>query len=267
MSHQFRKVYFVRPDGSDGNDGNFDVPSRAFLTIQRAIRAALEASGPPTSAVTILIAHGSYSGGINISGMVPARHDRNGFTLRFMGDEENPGKVELDAIGLDAVHAADGASILVAGVSLRSCVSGSLLSATRRATLGHRNCILGSSASETISASRYAEVFAMGPTIVSGSSSAFAHATMRSTISFTQQTITFRDNVHFSRYLWGVNDSTIKLDKCRIIGRATGDIGVHINGILNVSSTKGEWRGGTEPRVMEGGLVAFGKSRKLSECF
>lgn len=181
--------------------------------------------------------------------------------LRFIGDEENPGKVELEAAGSDAVHVADGASILVVGMTLRTRDTGNLLTATRRATLGHGHCIFGSAASETINASRYAEVYAMGPTIVSGSSLAFAHATTRSTISFTRETLTFRDGVHFSQYLYGINDATVKLDKCRIIGRATGDIGVHINGVLNVSSAEGDWRGGTEPRALEGGIIAVGRSR------
>ncbi len=259
MSMRFRKVYFVRPDGSDDNDGVQDDPSRAFRSVQRAIDATFEVLARPTSAVTIRIAHGSYSGGIDVSGSVPARPDRDGFLIRFIGDEQSPDKVELEVTGSDAVRVSDGASILVAGMTLRTHGSGNLLTAIRRATLGHRNCILGTSPSETIHATRYAEVCAMGPTTVAGSSVAFAHATIRSTISFTRESLIFREGVHFARYLWGVNDSTVKLDQCRIIGHATGDIGVHINGVLNVSSVVGEWRGGTEPRLIEGGLITYGK--------
>ncbi len=263
MSKQFRRMYFVRPDGSDDNDGAQDVPSAAFLTIQRAIEAVFESSIRPTSAVTIRIAHGLYSGGIEISGSVPAKPDRQGFMIRLIGDEDNPGKVELEAVGADAVFVSDGASILIAGMTLRTSEAGNLLTAARRATLAHRNCILSSAASETINAHRYAEVYAMGPTIVSGSSLAFAHATTRSTISFSRETLIFRENVHFSRGLWGINDATVRLDKCRIIGRATGPIGVHINGVLNTSSSEGEWRGGTEPRVLEGGIIAVGKLQNI----
>lgn len=259
MSDQFRKTYFVRPDGSDRNNGATNAPAGAFLTIQKAVQTAFAVSSPPTHPVIIRLAHGSYSSGIGVAGLIPARPDRNGFLLRIIGDEEEPDQVELTVTGSDAVLVSDGASVLVAGMTLQTRKSGNLLTAVRRATLGHQNCILGPAASETINAHRYAEVYAMGPTFVSGNSSAFAHATTRSTISFSRQTIAFRENLRFARYLWAVNNATVRLDKCQIIGRATGDIGVHVNGVLNVSSAKGEWRGGTPPRVLEGGIIALGK--------
>lgn len=253
---EFRQFYFVRPDGSDNNDGFRDGPSGAFLTIQRAIEAAFSVSTLPTSTVTIHVAHGSYSGGIAVSGLIPAKPDKNGFMLLLIGDEEHPGNVELEAVGADAVRCTDGACILVAGMTLRTREAGNLLTAKRRATIAHRNCVLGAAASETIYAHRYAEVYALGPTTILGGSLAFAHATARATISFYHQTIIFGEGVHFATYLWGVSDATVRLDKCRIVGRATGDIAVHVNGVLNVISAEGEWRGGTEPRVLDGGVIA-----------
>lgn len=252
----FREHYFVRPDGSDGNDGFRDGPSGAFLTIQRAIDAAFSVSTLPTSTVTVHVAHGSYAAGAAISGLIPARPDKNGFMLRIIGDEEQPGEVVIEAVGADAVRCTDGACILVAGMTLRTREAGNLLTAKRRATIAHRNCIFGSAGSETIYAHRYAEVYALGPTTVSGGSLAFAHATARATISFYHQTIIFGDNIRFSDYLWGVNDATVRLDKCRIVGHATGDISVHVNGVLNLISVEGEWRGGTAPRVLDGGVIA-----------
>lgn len=253
---EFRKDYFVRPDGSDDNDGFGDGPSGAFLTIQKAIEAVFSVSTLPTSTVTIHVAHGFYSGGIAVSGLIPSKPDKNGFMIRVIGDEEHPVNVQLETVGADAVRCTDGACILVAGMTLRTREAGTLLTAKRRATIAHRNCILGSAASETINAHRYAEVYALGPTTVLGGSLAFAHATSRGTISFYRQTIIFGEGVRFATYLWGVNDATVRLDKCRIIGRATGDIGVHVNGVLNVISAEGEWRGGTEPRVLDGGVIA-----------
>jgi hypothetical protein len=260
MSKQFRKHYFVRPDGSDDNEGFRDGPSGAFRTMQRAIEAASSVSTLPTSAVNIHVAHGSYSGGIVVSGLIPAKPDKNGFMIRLIGDEEHPDKVELEATGGDALRCTDGVGVLIAGMTLRTHQAGSLLSAKRRATIAHRNCILGSAASESINAHRYAEVYALGPTTIIGGSLALVHATSRSTISFYRQTITFGEGVRFSTYLWGVKDATLSLDKCRIIGRATGDINVHVNGVLNVIRTVGEWRGGTEPRVTDGGVIATDSS-------
>ncbi len=252
----FRQHYFVRADGVDDNDGTRDDPSGAFLTIQRAVEAAFSVSALPVCTVTIHVAHGHYDAGVTISGLIPAKPDKNGFMLLLVGDEQYPDKVIVEATGADAVRCTDGASILVAGMTLRTRESGNLFTAKRRATIAHRNCVLDSAASETIYAHRYAEVFALGPTTVSGGSLAFAHATARATISFYHQTIIFGDDVRFATYLWGVNDATVRLDKCRISGRATGPITVHVNGTLNLISVEGEWSGGMPPRVLDGGVIA-----------
>ena len=264
MSRQFRKHYFVRPDGSDDNDGSRDDASNALRSIQKAIDAASVVSALPTSAVNIHVAHGSYSGGIEVSGSIPAKPDKNGFMIKVVGDEANPENVELEAVGVDAVRCTDGASILVAGMTLRTRDAGNLLTAKRRGTIAHRNCIFGPAASETISAHRFAEVYALGPTTVLGGSLAFVHATSRSVVSFYKQTITFGEDAHFSTYLWGVKDATVSLDKACIIGRATGHIEVHINGVLNIVSTRGAWMGGTKPRVLDGGVIATDNVPTLS---
>lgn len=167
----------------------------------------------------------------------------------------------LDVTGSDAVYVSDGASILIIGFTLSTSKSGNLIRATRRATLGHRNCVFGPAASETIGASRYAEVLAMGPTTVSGGSVAFAHAITHSTISFTSSALTFLGDLHFSRYLWGISNATVRLDKGVIIGRPTGNVGVHVNGVLNVSGLVGDWTGGAEQRVLDGGVIVVGKGR------
>ncbi|MDQ3078474.1 MAG: hypothetical protein M3R03_00540 [Pseudomonadota bacterium] len=266
----FRQHYFVRPDGLDNNDGSGDHPSAAFQTIQRAVEAVFSVSTLPTSPVTIHLGHGCYRAGIAVAGLIPAKPDKNGFMLLLVGDEEHPDKVVVEAKGTDALRCTDGASILVAGMTLRTHEAGNLFTAKRRATIAHRNCILDSAASETIYAHRYAEVFALGPTTVSGSSLAFAHATARATISFYHQTIIFREDVHFATYLWGVNDATVRLDKCRIIGRATGPITVHVNGTLNLIGVEGDWTGGAPPRVLDGGVIASDSlptpSRKITKA-
>ena len=70
--------YYVRPDGSDSNDGS---ASHAFLSIQHAANLA----GP---GATVHVASGIYPGGIttNISGTASAR-------IRFVSDEKWGAKV------------------------------------------------------------------------------------------------------------------------------------------------------------------------------
>jgi hypothetical protein len=61
------RTYYVRTDGSDGNNGLANTSGGAFLTIQKAIDtvAALDLS---THNVTIQVADGAYGGGAVISG-------------------------------------------------------------------------------------------------------------------------------------------------------------------------------------------------------
>jgi hypothetical protein len=55
------RTYFVRADGSDGNDGKADSTSRAFLTLQKAIDAALDLD-LNGFAVTIQVRGGTFAG-------------------------------------------------------------------------------------------------------------------------------------------------------------------------------------------------------------
>jgi hypothetical protein len=247
--------YFVRPGGSDQNDGSSSAP---FLTIQRAVDEAISV-GSSSSVVKIHVGHGRYSGGIRVVGPVPAKPCAEGFRLFITGDVKQPGAVEMSAVAVDALHVSDDARVLIAGMTLKTRGIGNLITSTRRSVVGHRDCIFADAAGETFSASHYSEILARGPSMITGAGTSFAHATTFSTISFAKETITFAPGLKFAAYLWGVNNAIVKLEKARIIGSAAGDIAVHINGVLNVSSLDGEWGGGSEPRVHEGGLVAFGK--------
>jgi hypothetical protein len=102
--------------------------------------------------------------GIEVSGLMPAEPDKDGFMIRVLGEEEHPAEVVLECVGEDALRCTDGVSVLVAGMTLWTREAGSLLSA------------------------------------ILGGSLALVHARSRSTVSFYRQTITFGEEVHFSAY-------------------------------------------------------------------
>jgi hypothetical protein len=102
------RTYYVRADGSDGNDGKGDSASRAFLTLQKAIDTVLklDLNG---FAVTIQVRSGTFAG----------------FTLSFpfiggsvaiVGDPAVPGNVIVNS----GIVVQNGATIAIGGVEFRA---------------------------------------------------------------------------------------------------------------------------------------------------
>jgi hypothetical protein len=116
------RTYYVRSDGSDGNDGLSNSSGGAFLTIQKAINvvAALDLNG---KAVTIQVGSGTYSAGVSVStafvGGVPL----------LQGDAATPGNVVISVTG-NAIHVSNGAELSVGGFKLMTATAGNGLNTT-----------------------------------------------------------------------------------------------------------------------------------------
>lgn len=116
------RTYYVRSDGSDGNDGLSNSSGGAFLTIQKAINvvAALDLNG---KAVTIQVGGGTYSAGVSVStafvGGVPL----------LQGDAATPGNVVISVTG-NAIHVSNGAELSVGGFKLMTATAGNGLNTT-----------------------------------------------------------------------------------------------------------------------------------------
>lgn len=248
------RTFYVRTDGNDSNNGLSNTSGGAFLTPQRAINAAyaLDCNG---FLVTIQIGDGTYNSGMMIFGKLTGAFDNGNQPLRIIGNEGSPGSVVINPTNADALRVGDKATVLVAGMTLRTTTSGNGITASAGAYIEHRNLVFGACASETIWTGPFANVRAIGPTNVTGGSGGFVHATKRSLVSFSDQTLTFTGTPAFSVYIFGINDASVHLDSATIVGTATGGITVHINGVLNVSSCTGKWTGGVEPFVATGGRI------------
>ncbi|BEV00062.1 hypothetical protein [Novosphingobium olei] len=254
------RTFYVRTNGNDSNNGLANTSGGAFQTLQRAINAAyaLDCNGYN---VTIQVANGIYNAGMQIFGKLLNAYDNGNQPLRIIGNESSPTSVVINPTNADALRMGDKATALIAGMQLKTTASGSGISASDHAYLEMRNVDIGACATETFQTNAYAVVRAVGPVSVSGGSNSFVHATKRSLVSFSDQTLTFAlggvagTPVPFGTYLWGINDASVHLDSGTIVGKATGGITVHIGGTLQVSSTTGKWTGGAEPVVMTGGRI------------
>ncbi|HEY8592007.1 MAG TPA: hypothetical protein VIL42_03975 [Sphingomicrobium sp.] len=248
-------IFYVRPDGDDGNDGLADTPRRAFANPQRAIDIIYRLDLRGFEA-RVHLAPGTYSGRLTLYGLPTGARHRRSRPIRLFGDEENPSAVVIRSDRNAAIEASRFANLLVAGITFENdSPEGDLWLIKRSAFLDHRNCILGASAGEKIRATNSGSVRAMGPTTVRGDGLAFVHATSGGLIDFAGQQIHFEGTPHFSRYIWGINDASVNIDSATISGTVRGGGIVYCNGMLNVSSLRGNYRGGDPIIVQDGGRV------------
>src|SRR3954453_8074970 len=114
------RIYYVRTDGSDGNNGLSNTGGGAFLTIQKAIdtAAALDLS---IYNVTIQVADGSYGGAVVVSG---AWVGSGSVTLQ--GNTTTPGNVGITTAGAGAaaLSVQSGSRLSVTGLKLVSSGAG-----------------------------------------------------------------------------------------------------------------------------------------------
>jgi hypothetical protein len=247
------RIYYVRADGSDSNNGRTDSSSGAFLTIQKAIDTAygLDLNG---NVAIIQVGPGTYTGSVSIYNSLTGANDDQ--PLRIIGDEVTPSNVVISTTGANAINVGNNAYVLLAGLTIQTATSGIGISAFTNAMVEHRNLRFGNCANEMILTQHHATVRALGTTTVAGSAQYFCHATKRSIIDFAGKTIAFSGSPTFSTYLWGINDASVNLDSGTITGTPTGPILVHKNGSLNASSLTGSYLGGTAPVVTDEGIVA-----------
>ena len=105
------RTYFVDPAGSDDNDGF--TAATPFLTIQRAIDAALNLDGAGHT-VTIQLADGTYTSGGRVS-----RPMFDGSQLNIVGNPAAPGSVEIAVTGANAfLMDAAGAKVRLEGLKI-----------------------------------------------------------------------------------------------------------------------------------------------------
>ena len=250
------RTYYVRTDGSNSNTGLTNSAGGAFLTIQKAISTAYGRLDLNGFKVTIQVAAGTYTTPIFVQGTLIGTSGSNPQPLQIIGDEATPSNVVISITSSNCLTMNNSAYLLLAGVKCQTTGGGYGWFLTTNATLEHRNCVFGNVTSDMIITQAHSTVRALGPTTVAGNALSFCHATKRSIIDFSAQTITFTAVPVFSTYIWGVNDSAVNLDSGTIIGTASGGIVVHDHGILNASSLTGSYTGTTAALVDDGGLIA-----------
>ncbi|SRR5579885_3431048 len=119
------RSYYVRADGSDGNNGLSNTAAGAFLTIQKALNvcAALDLG---TFNVTIQVADGTYTGANRVTG--PWLGSGN---VTVLGNTLAPGNVVINPTNGTCFLVETGGRLTISGMELRTTTSGDCVRATR----------------------------------------------------------------------------------------------------------------------------------------
>jgi hypothetical protein len=117
------RTYYVRTDGSDSNTGLANTSGGAFLTMQRAYDVIVTTLDLAGFSVTIQVADGTYTTGIDAS--LPLT---GGSALLLRGNVGTPANVILSVTSLNGVAClVPGLNINVGGMEFRTTTAGSCL--------------------------------------------------------------------------------------------------------------------------------------------
>lgn len=213
------RIYYVRTDGNDANDGLTDNSVGAFLTIQHAANAALGLDCGP-HAVTILLGGGTYTSGVTLYGPLLSS---NVTPLTIQGDNATPANCVISTISANCLAAVNGAVVYITGVEFRTATAGDCVLATNDGQITIGNVRFGSCAAFHKEANTHGRILNNGNYTIVGSAAAHQHCTDLGYILNLSCTITLTGTPAFSSFFDGVSlHGSIHYVSCTFSGSATG---------------------------------------------
>lgn len=226
------RIYYVRTDGSDSNNGLANTVGGAFLTIAKAAAVAqsLDNNG---FAITVSVADGTYTAGASLNSPLVG----NGL-ISIIGNATTPANCVINATSANVFSANYGATITVKGFKCTTTTAGSILYALYGGTITFDRMDFGSCAGPHITASDRGEVLStlLGSYTISGSAVSHIHAYQFGEIVIGYTTITVTGTPAFSAYFCGNAGSFINFEGTTFSGAATGQrFVVHKNGMIDTN--------------------------------
>lgn len=227
------RIYYVRTDGSDSNDGLADNSGGAFLTIQKAVDVAKGLDVPAAYTVSVLVRAGTYTAGVNIDGPLVG-----GGTLAISGDTTTPGNVILNATSDDGFFLTNNARATIRGFKLTTTTSGACLKANLGAYLLYGNIEFGACAASHVDLGTDATGYCAFACAISAGAVSHFHTGAPSTLITNAVTITITGTPAFSSYFAGTAGGYQVLSSLTFSGPATGKrFLAHKNGTIDVGTT------------------------------
>lgn len=200
---------YVRPDGSDSNDGSANTAAKAFRTIQRAINVAQRRYISASYTVTINCATGAYQPFEMVGG--------SSTLIEVVGDVTTPANCTVTATGTMAcVRAFMNSSLRVKGFKLSG--GNYLFLADDRSTISFEAIEFGSCEYYQIFAVNNSTINVTGNISCSGVARSMFVASANGVINCVTRTITFKAATSFSVGTCWANNGTIILTNATFTG-------------------------------------------------
>ena len=209
------RTYFVRTDGSDGNNGLANSSGGAFLTIQKAIDtvAALDLS---IYNVTIQVADGTYAGAVVVS----APWVGSG-TVTLQGNISTPANALLSTGASDCIVVLSGGTLTVTGFKLTN--SGTFLLHASSGAIRFSQLTFGTCGSQQVRATDGGRVTATGNYAIDGGAGNHWSAVGNGLIRVQAKTVTLTGTPAFSVAFANADlSSTVLVSGNSFSGSATG---------------------------------------------
>jgi hypothetical protein len=209
------RTYYVRTDGSDGNNGLANNSGGAFLTIQKAIDtvAALDLS---IYNVTIQVADGTYAGAVVVS----APWVGSG-TVTLQGNASTPANALLSTGANDCITVLSGGTLTVTGFKLTN--SGAFLLHASSGAIRFSLLTFGSCGSQQLRATDGGRVTAAGNYSIDGGAGNHWSAVGNGIVRVLNRTITLTGTPGFSLAFANADlGSTVLVYGSTFSGAATG---------------------------------------------
>lgn len=192
------RIYYVRTDGNDSNNGLSDTAGDAFLTIQKAVDVVFGTLDLSTFDVTIQLGDGTYAGGGIMTGL---RLGSGSITIQ--GNAAHPENVIVDVSGSSpstqaCFLAAHGARLIVKDMELRTNGSIHCLNARAGGLIEFSNLRFGACASSHARSDSNGVIEGIGNYQISGGAVAHWSAAIGGVIRVQSRTITLIGTPAFS---------------------------------------------------------------------
>jgi hypothetical protein len=209
------RIYYVRTDGSDGNNGLVNSSGGAFLTIQKAIDtvAALDLS---IYNVTIQVADGTYGGAVLVSGPWIGSG-----TVTLQGNTSTPANALLSTGASDCITVIAGGTLIVTGFKLTN--SGAFLLHASSGSIRFSLLTFGACGSQQVRVTDGGRMLASGNYSIDGGAGNHWSALGNGIVRVQSKTITLTGTPAFSLAFANADlSSTVLVNGNSFSGSATG---------------------------------------------
>ena len=223
------RTYFVRPDGSNANDGLTDAPGGAFATVQHALDIVFGMLDLAWYDVTIRLGDGTYGEHLRAA----ARHPGTGRVI-IAGNPSNPGATVIAGpSGGETVQVCDGAVLVLRDLELRAATNRTLFAENGTIVLAG-TVRFGAAGAAHLHAQHNGAILAGGASlVVAGNAARFAHAITGGAIAFEGASVSVAGRAFATAFAAAERCGTVTCDGASFSGSATGKrYDVKLNGVI-----------------------------------